>query len=94
MRTYHERHGGNLSAGEALLLHEATAHLDSHVFARRKATMWRRNIVTRKEDPPIADAPTDENPGAAEDDDLVSVREINGGAWTRTTDLGIMRPSL
>ena len=24
----------------------------------------------------------------------VTPREINGGAWTRTTDLGIMRPSL
>jgi Phage integrase, N-terminal SAM-like domain len=35
---------------------------------------------------PKAPDRSDENP--------VSAREKNGGAWTRTTDLGIMRPSL
>jgi integrase len=51
--------------------------------------------------PPIADAPgrtprapKDENQDTGDGEDLVSTRKIDGGAWTRTTDLGIMRPSL
>jgi hypothetical protein len=39
-------------------------------------------------------APNEPETESEADADPVTPREINGGAWTRTTDLGIMRPSL
>jgi hypothetical protein len=38
--------------------------------------------------------PTGPDTESEADAKRVTPREINGGAWTRTTDLGIMRPSL